>query len=88
MPIIIIDGYISDGFNVAASTPQRRSAPAPAPAPAPVQYDPFWATAQDNPRRFESVKTDIARQDRREKDAKAPKADYPRYRGGGTYIFI
>lgn len=82
MPIIIIDGYISDGFNVAASTPQRRSAPAP------VQHDPFWATAQDNPRRFESVKTDIARQDRREKDAEAPKVDYPRYRGGGTYIFI
>ena len=77
MPIIIIDGYISDEFNRA--TPPRR--------PAPIPHDPFWVTAQDNPRRFEDVEADISRQTQREEDAKKPKVDYPRYRGG-SYIII
>ena len=81
MPIIIIDGYISDGFNAASSTPQRRSVPAPVP------HDPFWVTAEDKPRGFDSVKTDITRQSKREEDAKKPKVDYSSYRGG-SYIII
>lgn len=83
MPIIIIDGYISDGFNAAAaaSTPQRRSAPAP------VQHDPFWATTQDKPRRFESIATDIAHKTQREEEVKKPAPEPPVYRGG-SYIII
>lgn len=82
---IIIDGYISDDFN--RITRSRRPAAA-ADAPAPVQHDLFWATAQDKPRRFSSVNTDINRQAQREETAKAPKIDHPSSRGGGIYIII